>query len=205
MADHIAVSLDNADLFAKSEAALEAERKAYSELSQDDWHTLLQRENIPTYTSDAPNSVRSLENEVQESEETLQNEGLTTTIPIKIRGHILGGLKMRKEKEQGAWTEEELGLAKTLAEQASISLENARLFDQSQRQAARERIIGEASSRMRETLNIEGVLKVAASELRKSLGVEKADVWVSAEHLEKASSEPKIGDESNQSAEEQDE
>ena len=183
MTDQSAIALDNAELFAKSEQALQAERKAYGELSQEDWRILLQRKNIPTYISDAPDSVHSLEDDTQESKESLQDEGSTATIPIKIRGHVLGGLKLRKEKEQGSWTEEELELAKTLAEQASLSLEGARLFDQSQRRAARERVIGEVSSRMRETLNIESVLAIAAQELRDSLGMEEAEVWINAEDI----------------------
>ena len=71
MADQIAVALDNAELFAKSEAALKAERRAYGDLSQEDWRALLQRESIPTYFSDAPNEVHSIFD--QQSQETPQN------------------------------------------------------------------------------------------------------------------------------------
>ena len=189
MADQIAVALDNAELFAKSEAALKAERRAYGDLSQEDWRALLQRESIPTYFSDAPNEVHSILD--QQSQETpqnnpiLQDEGLTAIIPIKVRGHILGGVKLRKEKESGVWTKRQLKLAETLAEQVSISLESARLFDQSQRRAARERVIGEISSRMRETLDIEGVLAIAAQEFRNSLGMVEAEVWIAAEDISK--------------------
>ena len=188
MTDQIAIALDNAELFAQSERILQAERKAYGQLSQDDWHTLLQRKKVLTYTSDAPNSVRALEDVIEiskEIENSSEDNGLTAIIPIKIHGHALGGLKLRKNQEQGGWTEEELELAKILAEQASISLESARLFDQSQRRATRERVISQASSRMRETLNIESVLAVAAQEFRDSLGMAEAEVWINAEDTSK--------------------
>ena len=184
MTDQIAIALDNAELFTQSERILQAEQKAYGQLSQDDWHTLLQRKKVLTYTSDAPNSVRALEDIIEiskEIEDSSEDNGLTAIIPIKIRGHALGGLKLRKNQEQGAWTEEELALAKNLAEQASISLESARLFDQSQRRATRERIISESAARMRETLDIESVLKTAAIELHKALGKVETEVWIDAE------------------------
>ena len=185
MADQIAVALDNAELFTKSETALKAEREAYGELSQEDWQALLRRQHIPSYLSDAPNSVypvryqqpEEITQALQEGQ-VLKDDELTAIIPIKVRGHLLGGVKLRKEKEQGIWTKDQLELAKTLAEQISISLESARLFNQSQRRVARERIIGDASARMRETLSIESVLQTAAEELHKALGGMETKVWL---------------------------
>ncbi len=185
MADQIAIALDNAELFTKSEVALKAERKAYGQLSQEDWTALLHQTNIPHYLSDAPNSVYPLEKtesaSTHQSKTTIQDDELTVTLPIKIHGHVLGGVKLRKEKEKGHWTKEELALAKTLAEQVSISLESARLFDQSQRRVARERVIGAASAKMRETLNIESVLKAATRELHKALGSAETKIWLDTE------------------------
>ncbi len=185
MADQIAIALDNAELFTKSEIALKAERKAYGQLSQEDWTGLLHQTNIPHYLSDAPNSVYPLEKtesaSMQQSKTTIQDNGLTAVLPIKIHGHVLGGVKLRKEKEEGVWTKEELRLAETLAEQVSVSLESARLFDQSQRRVMRERVISEASAKMRETLNIESVLKTATRELHKALGSAETKIWLDTE------------------------
>ena len=185
MTDQIALALDNAELFAKSKDALEAERKAYGQLSQEDWYALLQRKNIPRYISDAPNKSYPLEDADKANlPETEKNDDLIKIIPIKIRGHVLGGIKLYKEKESDSWTKEELELAETLAEQVSISLESARLFDQSQRRAARERVIGEASAKMRETLNIESVLTTATKELHKALGGIETKIWIDADKQE---------------------
>ncbi len=189
MVDQIAIAIDNAELLAKNEAVLEAERKAYGELSQEDWLKLLQRESIPRYISDTPNHVRVTRNQLSSDVEQrlqdtplLQDKGLTALIPIKIRGHILGGVKLRKEEGHGSWTKEELEFAGVLAEQVSVALESARLFDQSQRRVARERVIGETSARIRETLDIESVLETAAQELHKILGKVETEVWLDAEN-----------------------
>jgi len=49
MADQVATSLDNAELFATSEAALEAERKAYGEMSRENWIALSQKQISPRF------------------------------------------------------------------------------------------------------------------------------------------------------------
>ncbi len=187
MVDQIAIAIDNAQLLAQNEAALKAERKAYGELSREDWLEILQRQKTFSYLSNAPNSVYPIQH--KKSSETLRNlqekrfledDGLTAFIPIKIRGYLLGGIRLRKEKN--IWTKEQLDLAETLASQISISLESARLFDQSQRRAVRERIIGQAGAKMRETLNIESVLETAAKELHKALGGMETKVWIAPEN-----------------------
>lgn len=187
MADQVAIALDNAALFAKSEAALEAERRAYGQLSQEDWLDLLQRHHLPAYISNAEDYVYtdsaqmlSQRKKIQDRS-VLEEKGLTALIPIKIRGKTLGGIRLRKSEEEGAWTKEQIELAEVLAGEVSIALESARLFDQSQRQAAQERVVGQAAARMRETLDIENVLKIAAEELHKALGKVQTEVWISPE------------------------
>ena len=189
MADQIAVALDNAELFAKNEATLEAERKAYGELSHEAWINLSQSQTIPRYISDAPRSVRRTSEEQSPkaleailNKQIIQDDDLTAIIPIKSHGLVLGGVKLRKPKNSGVWTQEQLETAETLAEQLGISLESARLFDQSQRRAAREHVIGAASAKMRETLDIEGVLKTGIEELRAALNLEEAEIRISPEN-----------------------
>jgi hypothetical protein len=53
----------------------------------------------------------------------------------------------------------------------ALAAENLRLLDETQRRAARERLIGEVTGRVRETLDMNTVLKVAVRELRQSLGL----------------------------------
>ena len=97
-----------------------------------------------------------------------------------MRGTILGGIKLHKSPKRGVWTKSQLELAETLSEEISVALESARLFDQSQRRVAREHIIGQTATRLRETLEIEGVLKIAAQELRNALKISEAEVWLNA-------------------------
>ncbi|MCP4142778.1 MAG: GAF domain-containing protein [Chloroflexi bacterium] len=186
MADQVGIALDNAELFAKSEAALSAERKAYGYLSEKDWLALLLKKEIPSYVSIKGTGIQLAKGHkkpiVSENKQVLDDEGLTAIIPIKVEGRILGGVKLRKGKEQGAWTKKELGLAEILIERPlSVALEGARLFEQTQRRAAQERVVGESAARIRETLDIESVLQTAAQELHKILGKVETEIWIDAE------------------------
>ena len=182
MADQLAVALDNAELFAKSEAALEAERRAYAELSQDAWKELTRSKAIVShYIADTSGAARPLQ--VQRStrplrvtDETIQDDGLTAVIPIKSRGNVLGGIKLSRSEDSGEWTQDQLALAETLSEQISTALESARLYQDTQRRAAREQLIGEVTSQMRETLEMKAVLNTAAREISEALGLAALDV-----------------------------
>ncbi|MBU1662655.1 MAG: GAF domain-containing protein [Chloroflexi bacterium] len=186
MADQIAVAFDNAELFAKSEASLEAERRAYGELSQDAWKALSRSQSIPRYLSDAPGIAHPIKEQQQaqtlqalQNGQIIQEDGLTAIIPLKSHGQVLGGVRLRKPEDSGAWTQTQIELVETLSEQLGVALESARLYQDTQRRAARERLTGEVTARMRETLDIETVLKTATREFLSVLNLAEVEVRLS--------------------------
>ncbi len=97
-------------------------------------------------------------------------------VPIRFRDHIIGVIDARKPEGAGEWLADDVELLETLADQVSIALESARLYQDTQRRAARERLTGEVTSRMRETLDIETVLQTAVREIGERLGLGAVDV-----------------------------
>ncbi len=184
MTDQVAVALDNAELFAKSEAALEAERRAYGELSHEAWIALSQSQAVPGYLVTPEGVMHPVKGQQTYREaqaaihigQIIQDDSVTAVIPIKSRGHILGGIKIRKNNANDTWTQEEVKLVETLSEQLSVALESARLFKQTQQRATQEQMVGEVTTRMRETLDIETVLKTAAIEIYTALGLTEVEV-----------------------------
>jgi GAF domain-containing protein len=179
MADQVAVALDNARLFAEAREALEAERRAYGELSREAWSELLKvRPNLgflktKRLLSPAGDLWRpEMETALQTGQTIVAEDGATSlTTPIKARGQVIGVIGARKPDDAGAWTQDEIALLETLAEQLSVALESARLYQDTQRRAVRERLAGEVTARMRETFDVETVLKTAAQEVRQALGL----------------------------------
>jgi hypothetical protein len=93
-------------------------------------------------------------------------------VPISWGGTILGAIAVRRQSEHG-WSEQDLAMVGVVAEQLAQTIENLRLLDETQRNAAREQLIGEVTARMRESLDLETMLRRAADEMRRALGLER--------------------------------
>jgi len=90
-----------------------------------------------------------------------------------VRGQVIGVLDaFRPAPEQAGpagWTDDEVALLEALAEQLGAALDGARLYEETQRRAGQERLAAEITGRIRESLDIETVLKTAAQEVRLAL------------------------------------
>ena len=188
MADQVAVAIDNARLYSTTQEALDATHLAYGQLSHEAWIKLTQKRTDLTIRSDTKgvsNMVDIWRPEMEQAwneEKTIQIDKEDTdgkhplAVPIKVRGTIIGVLNTHKSSEIGRWTPNEISLLETIAEQLGIALDSARLFAETQQSAEEERLIGEITARMRETLDIETVLKTATRELRKSLDLAEVEI-----------------------------
>lgn len=183
MADQVAVALDNARLFASREEALEISRRAYGEISREAWVELLREEQGIGYRSDI-SGVASARGEwppemaqAWQQGRTVASDGASArgrrplAVPIKVRGNVVGVLGTYKPEGAAEWTPEEIALLETMADQVGTALESARLYQEAQRRAVRERIASEITTRMRETLSVDTVLETTVREIGESLGL----------------------------------
>ena len=191
MADLVAVAIENARLITESKNALEASRRVYGELSRRAWMEMLASRTELSYTSlDYPymaqgdNQVHSVVQNKEEEisfEKTSGAEKTSTyplSLPIKVRDTVIGYLDTYKTTESGGWTPEEYDMVTTIIDQLGVALESARLYEASQSQAERERLIGEVATRMRESLDVDAVLRTAVQELRRALGISQVEIRI---------------------------
>ena len=94
----------------------------------------------------------------------------TVAVPIKLRGQTIGVLDVRAKNGQRPWKPDEIALLEAAAERAALALENARLIESAQRRAARERAIGDISTRIGAVSNLESILQTAVEELGRKIG-----------------------------------
>lgn len=118
----------------------------------------------------------SLAEAVREHRVTAAEEELA--LPITLRGELLGAIGLRREGQQG-WSEVELALAETVGDQLAQTMESLRLLEDAQRRAARDRLMSQLTARMRETLDVETVLKTAVDEIGEALGLAALDLRLS--------------------------
>ncbi|MEA3396926.1 MAG: GAF domain-containing protein, partial [Chloroflexota bacterium] len=177
LADQITVAISNARLFRRVQESLELERRLSGELSAQAWRTLLQAH--PGLEVRRNRQGLSLRREGKTEEKEKMGEGSLTSLPIKVRGRTIGVLDARRPAGGAPWTEETQEWLEMFTEQLGTALESARLFQDTQRRATRERLVGEVTTRMRETLDMETVLKTAAREIGEALELAALDVRLS--------------------------
>lgn len=186
MADQIAIAIDNAHLLAESKEALETSRRAYGELSQQIWNkTLASKPDISFLATKDDATVQITQRPWDpelvvacESGEIVHADPNAVAIPIKLRDQVIGVVRLQKSEHEKDWSPEEVRLMEAIAEQTSIALESARLYEDTQRRAERERLAGEITAKIRATNDPQDILKVAARELRQALRASQAQVMV---------------------------
>jgi GAF domain-containing protein len=108
-------------------------------------------------------------------------------LPIQVRGQVIGVANFIKNKpapgtttqqpdassqwQTPAWKEEEIDLLDTILEQLGIAMDSARLYQDSQRLAFREQLVGEVTGRIRQTLDLETVMRTAVEEIQRTLNL----------------------------------
>ncbi len=100
-------------------------------------------------------------------------------IPISIGRRWLGAVFVGRV-EPGPFGEDFVRGYQTLAGQAAVALESLRLFQETQRRAERERLIGQVTSRVRETLDLDAVLQSAVREIGEALDMNRVEVRLGA-------------------------
>jgi GAF domain-containing protein len=106
------------------------------------------------------------------------------SVPIQVRGQVIGVLDTFKPLEAGEWTPEEVALLERIAEELDPALEGARLYQDTQRRAAREQTLRQVTERMRQAVDVEAVLQNTVIELARAMGAPRAYVRLGTEeHL----------------------
>lgn len=171
LADLTAISFDNVRLLDETRNLLSQLEASTTLQTQKTWSKLTSRhKNAYQYT---PAGVRPLF--TQDKRE--QEDGLY--MPIVLHGQAIGRIKLKKRKGISSdWTERERDLVEKIAVQVALALENSRLVDEAQKNALRNQMIANFSTYVRETLDVESVIRTAATELRKVFDLKEAEILI---------------------------
>jgi GAF domain-containing protein len=97
-------------------------------------------------------------------------------VPIILRENVIGIIGYEDNDINHEWQESEMTLLEAIASRVSLALENTRLVAEAQQRAERERTLSQITARMRETLDIDSVLKTAVQEIKSAFNLEQAEV-----------------------------
>lgn len=96
-------------------------------------------------------------------------------LPLIFRNDILGVLNVESE-QIGAYNENDEEMLGTLAGSLAAIIANARLVDQIRKQAERERLLYEISSKIRRSTDVQTILSTTINELRRATGARKTQI-----------------------------
>ena len=179
LADLVAISIDNVRLLDETKGLLRQLESYTASQTRDIWTKVTSR-HIPAYQY-TPAGVRPMFSPAKQE----KADG-NLLVPLVLHGESIGNINLRRKGSTASWSERERELIEKIADQVALALENSRLVDEAQRSAHRDQMIANVSSRVRETLDVESVLRTAATELRKVFDLKEAEISVGMPQAEPA-------------------
>lgn len=185
LADQIALTLNHARLQQQAQSIVEEGQSAFILSNRQAWLDAQRRGALPTYRYHRGRRGGGTD-KLKNPEYEITLGGSTVEIPLSVRGQKIGSIDIAKGGDGQVWTENERELLESLADQISLALDSARLFDETQRYASFERMIGEVSTHVRESLNLENILMTAAEKVRQTMDLPEVTVRLASgvQHIE---------------------
>lgn len=195
IADQLAIAFEKTGLVERLEQSLTELDQVDRNATQKAWHDHLRasRQKLAYRYHNA-----QLSDQVEASQQLMQAQMLGETIvqvvpgqdgqdqpstvlavPIKLRNQVLGAVDIRFQS--ATVSPDLITLIEGTVNRLAVSLENARLVEENQARAERERVVNEISSKVRSASDVDSVLRVAAQEIGRSLGVSEVTVQLRKE------------------------
>ena len=179
LADQVSIAIANARSYEETQTVLLESQLLYRRNIQAGWSKFVRSQKLsgirkqglkssllfdPMEVPGAKEVVRS--GTIYKISEDDQNTSLT--IPMKLRGEVVGLLNIKIEDENAIGTDE-LDIINAIVERAALSIDNARLLAESRKTAEKERVIGEISSKVSSFTNRDNILQAAVAEIGRAL------------------------------------
>jgi GAF domain-containing protein len=176
LADQVSIAIQNARQFEQTRQALSDAEALAKQFVQTGWQEFTRKKNLlGIQHTGARSSLVYGKNGNDKAEQPryadstrLRSRGVSLSLPIELRGEVIGFVDVRSP-ENRPWDEDELDIVRAIIERAAIAMENARLLEESQRQASKEAKIGEVTARISSSINMRSVLQTAVEELGRAL------------------------------------
>jgi GAF domain-containing protein/HAMP domain-containing protein len=185
LADQLAVAFENTRLLQEVQTNLEELEQLYSQYSDQAWKEIRETSSTIGYLYERGNlrplhaSEAALKQDPANGnghEKNSVNSQQPYSIPLQIRDTVIGSLDVWPG--ENGLSGDEVALLDAASSRISQAMESARLYQETQRQARQEQILGEVTTRIRETLNIDTVLQTAVIEMQRRLNLAQVEIRI---------------------------
>jgi GAF domain-containing protein len=163
LADQLATAIQNARSFEAARYAVQEAERASQQLTGQAWKQFFEKQQIQGYHFDGIETKSISKIPTKPTDSALQ-------ISVQLRGQEIGKLELNTLEPDRNWNTEEIEVVKATAERAALALESARLLEDAQQRASRERIIGDISTSISTFSDMEGILRTAVQQLGRRMG-----------------------------------
>jgi GAF domain-containing protein/HAMP domain-containing protein len=177
MADQITIAIENTRLYQESVRRLEEIEAVNKSVTREAWLDYLNAQRQPnivhqTGTYQFTDQDLSIRDQALQSGEAVigaptERGTVPFAVPIRLRGQVLGAAEW--ELTEADFSREKVQLAQELVNRLALGLDNARLFQSSQRATSRERLVNEISTKLTAQTDIEAILQTAVREVGQAL------------------------------------
>jgi GAF domain-containing protein len=179
LADLVAISIDNVRLINETKNLVRQLESSTASQTNETWTKFTSRHK-PAYQY-TPAGVRPVfVNKKQDDADGLR-------VPLILHGQNIGNIMLKRKGAVATWSERERILVEKVADQVALALENNRLVEETKKSAFRDQVVANVSARVRETLDVESVLRTATTELRRIFDLKEAEISIGSLQAETTS------------------
>jgi GAF domain-containing protein/HAMP domain-containing protein len=189
LADQLAVAIENTRLLQEVQTNLKELEQLYSQYSDRVWREIRETSNPAGYIYERGNVRPLLTREIDSLprpgngngfEKTTMTSKQPYSIPLRVRDTVIGSLDVWPGEK--GFSAGEIELVEAASSRISQAMESARLYQETQRQARQEQLLGEVTTRIRETLNIDTVLQTAVVEMQRRLNLAQVEIRIGTDY-----------------------
>jgi GAF domain-containing protein len=200
MTNLLAASIRNAKLFENQQRNMQENQRLYIEAEANlreiqRLNRQLTRESWASFVDDQPKSIsvtlsgnelqrtaRSSPLTVQATRSrqpvTHQQDGqFTLAVPIILRNEVIGTMEIAPD--ESLWEEDAVEIARAVSDRLAISLDNARLFEETQSVTQYEQRVNSIVSKYQSVSTVDELLQVTLAELGETLGAGRGSIRLS--------------------------
>jgi GAF domain-containing protein/HAMP domain-containing protein len=189
LADQVSIAIENARLFNDVNQTVNELQSLQRHYMQQEWQRLTAEQLQTGYQYSFGKMSPLLKEQTSPPPESEPTGGTGLKIPISLRGQDIGSFNLEEIDHTRQWSDEEIALVKTIADQVGLALENARLLEVTQRRAARDRMVADITNKMRRAVDMDTLIQTAVREITKAINVPEAFVQLGV-HPETANQIP---------------
>jgi GAF domain-containing protein/HAMP domain-containing protein len=175
LADQVSIAIENARLFEEAQKSSAEAQSALRQYARTDWGRLQRARKTKGYRY-TYKGIEPLTKTVKLPEKpSSEHEMSVVKIPLTIREEQIGSLGLFVPANRTI-SDDEMDIARAIAERVALSVENARLFEETSSRAEREKTVADISNKIRSTNNPEIMIQTALLELQNALGASKVQI-----------------------------